>query len=248
MKNLITVIIIINSFGLKLSAQKITTDRPDQTESSTTVPGRSIQIESGIVRESDGIKVNYLIPTSLLRYGLTSYLELRMTNQIVSVTEENLSTKSGISDPELGIKIQILKSENINAEIAFVSHLILPFGSCFLSNRKAAFVNRIAVSHAITSFLGLGYNVGYNYFGSGNGDLTYSLALGFGLSDKLGLYMETYGEYSDFTEWIPNLDTGFTYLVKDNFQLDISFGTGLNETMNYISAGFSWNISKKNNP
>ena len=35
--------------------------------------------------------------------------------------------------------------------------------------------------------------------------------------------------------------------VKDNFQLDFSFGTGLNYTMNYLSAGFSWNIASVKN-
>jgi len=30
---------------------------------------------------------------------------------------------------------------------------------------------------------GIGYNVGYNYFGEGWGDLVYSLALGIGLTD-----------------------------------------------------------------
>jgi len=34
-------------------------------------------------------------------------------------------------------------------------------------------------------------------------------------------------------------------LVKDNLQLDFSFGTGINHTMNYISLGFSWKTLKK---
>jgi hypothetical protein len=39
-----------------------------------------------------------------------------------------------------------------------------------------------------------------------------------------------------------NFDAGLTYLVKDNVQLDFSFGTGLTHKMNYISLGCCWKI------
>ena len=41
-----------------------------------------------------------------------------------------------------------------------------------------------------------------------------------------------------------NFDAGLTYLIQDNFQLDASFGTGINHNMNYFSVGASINISK----
>lgn len=43
------------------------------------------------------------------------------------------------------------------------------------------------------------------------------------------MYVETFSEYSDFTEITSNFDSGFTYMVKENFQLDFSFGLGLTE-------------------
>lgn len=64
------------------------------------------------------------------------------------------------------------------------------------------------------------------------------------------MYVETFGEYSDFEELTSNFDSGLTYLVKENLQLDFSLGLGLNQKMNYFSFGFSWNISchhKKSN-
>ena len=44
---------------------------------------------------------------------------------------------------------------------------------------------------------------------------------------------------------ISNFDSGFTYLVKDNLQIDLSFGFGINNKMNFQSIGVSWK-SKKN--
>ena len=60
--------------------------------------------------------------------------------------------------------------------------------------------------------------------------------------DKLSAYIEPFGEYFNFSDFYINADTGITYLLRDNFQLDISFGTGLNYKINYVAFGFSWRI------
>ena len=92
--------------------------------------------------------------------------------------------------------------------------------------------------------LGLGFNLGYNYLGLGRGHLTYSTVLGVGVNEKVAIYVEPYGELIDMAEFVLNFDTGLTYLVKDNVQLDFSFGTGLTHKMNYISIGCCWKIAR----
>ena len=61
-----------------------------------------------------------------------------------------------------------------------------------------------------------------------NVDLTYSLALGFGINEKASVYPEPYGDLTEFEYHIAYIDAGVTYLIKDNLQLDFSFGTGIN--------------------
>jgi len=226
------------------NAQEIVTDRPDQTESTTTVPNKTIQIEMGFGNENyNGEKLS-LLPTALFRYGLSKKIELRFVEQLTAFNENTLSEKEfGLSDIELGLKLQVFKKEDINTEIAFISHLIVPTGSSELTNANYGTINKLAISHVLTNYLDLGYNLGYNYLGTGNGDLTYSLVLGIGLAKNMGMYVETFGEYSDFTEITSNFDSGFTYLLKENLQLDFSMGLGLNQKMNYFSCGFSWNIN-----
>ena len=146
----------------------------------------------------------------------------------------------GISDLEIGTKIQLLKKNNVNTEIAFISHLLLPTGSEEISSDVFGTINKIAVSHTLSGNLNLGYNFGYNYLGEGTGDLTYSLAFGIGINENAGVYIEPFGEVSNMEEFLLNCDTGFTYLVNPHFQLDFSFGTGITQRMNYISVGFSW--------
>jgi outer membrane putative beta-barrel porin/alpha-amylase len=115
----------------------------------------------------------------------------------------------------------------------------------FTKTTCSKILDKIAVSHSLNDILGLGYNVGYNYFGYGKGDLVYSLALGVGITEKTGFYVETYGEISGFKDPVSNFDSGLTYLIKQNLQLDLSFGLGLNQKMNYFSVGCSWNIAGK---
>jgi len=231
-------------------AQKIITDRPDQTESSSTVPKKSLQIESGVLvkfaEEGDISLREIAIPTTLFRYGISKVIEIRVANQYINIKEKNSSNEiSGITDLEIGAKIQLFKKENSNTEIAFLSHVILPTGTKEVSFEKVGTINKLSISHVLTDNIGLGYNLGYDYFGHQNGFLTYSLVLGISVSERVGMYLEPYGSIGIFDEHLSNIDAGITYLVKDNFQLDFSFGTGINYTMNYLSAGFSWNIAAK---
>jgi len=230
--------------------QKIVTDRPDQTESSSTVPKKSLQIESGMLikfaEEGDISLREIAIPSTLFRYGIGKGIEIRVVNQYVNIKEKNTSNEiSGISDLEIGAKIQLFKKESSKTEIAFLSHVILPTGTKEVSFDKLGTINKLSISHELSDNLGLGYNLGYNYFGYDNGFLTYSLVLGIAITERVGMYLEPYGSIGILDDHLANFDAGITYLVKDNFQLDFSFGTGINYTMNYLSAGFSWNIAPK---
>ncbi len=232
-------------------AQTIITDRPDQTESSSTVKKGSLQIEMGILlgfTEDDYSSERQLLsPTTLFRYGILRGIELRVLSQLESLKDQNSSVNfSGISDLEIGTKIQLFKREHVNTEIAFLSHTILPTGSKDLTNDKWSTINKLSISHVLSDTMGLGYNVGYDYFGVGKGNLTYSMALGMSITDHFGFYVEPYGELIDFESYKANFDSGITYLINDNFQLDFSFGTGINHTMNYLSVGCSINIAKVN--
>lgn len=244
---LICFFILVN-FG---NAQ-IITDRPDQTESSSTIEKGNLQIESGILlvfNESDLSSTQQLLaPTTLFRYGIINGLEIRVFNQFESLKDQNSYQKiNGISDLELGTKIQLLKKENINTEIAFLSHVVIPTGTASLSNDKLATINKLSISHQLSENMGLGYNIGYDYFGDGNGDFIYSFSLGISVTNRFSFYLEPYGSIVDFDEHKSNFDAGIAYLLNDNCQLDFSFGTGINNTMNYLSVGYSINISKDNN-
>ena len=106
-------------------------------------------------------------------------------------------------------------------------------------------MNLISISHDQVENLSIGYNLGYTYFFNKSGFLKYSIAFGTGLSEKIGVFIETYGEIEKSEIPISNFDSGFTYLVKNNLQIDISFGLGINNKMNFQSIGVSWKSKNK---
>ena len=123
-----------------------------------------------------------------------------------------------------------------------VSHFVVPSGTHGFSSEKGASINKLAFSHPVTDDISFGYNIGYDYFGEGNGNIFYSFAAGISITEKMGAFLEAYGDVVEMEKNYSNFDAGITYLVEDNFQLDFSFGTGINHDMNFISCGLSWRV------
>ena len=245
-KKITTMIVVL--FSVNFYAQEIVTDRPDQTESSQTIEKKSFQIESGISFENsnnNSIK-NFSGPSTLLRYGISNIVELRFVSEYqstkIALDEANIDFK-GFNDLEFGVKIQLLKNKNINTEIALLSHLVIPTAKTALTTDNFGVVNKLAISHSISERIGIGYNIGYDLVAQQSA-LTYSVALGFSISNTVGVYIEPYGFWAEQNHFESNFDAGFTFLVKPNFQLDVSYGIGLNNDMQYVAAGFSWKIQK----
>lgn len=247
MKHFILTIVFIIMLSYSGFSQSIVTDRPDQTESALSVPVGSFQIETGMslmyFSESGNSYRSFSGPSSLFRFGIIKGIELRVTNQFESLKNlDNEDDFSGMIDMMAGVKVELLNRENTNTKIALLSHLVIPTGSQDLTLNNYGTVNRLAFSHDLTDKLGLGYNIGYDYFSKGSGIMVGTLALGYSVTDKLGLFVEGYGNYIDFEDTYLNYDAGFTYLIKNNLQFDFSFASGINHYMNFISTGISWNI------
>ena len=233
-----------------LSAQNIITDRPDQTESAVTLEKGRLQIESGILTQTEGDgneKLNTLvIPTNLFRYGISKKVELRLVVQLDGIqTKDDNAYQFALASVELGAKIVLNQTEDPTVQFALLSHLVLPKDNWSQFSNQLGFLNRISIAHNINQKTSIGYNLGYNHYAYGEGNFIYTVAIGHSLSEKLSIYVEPYG--SVFTDLIPlsNFDFGMAYLVNSNIQLDLSFGLGLNNTMNYQSLGISWRQKAK---
>jgi hypothetical protein len=92
-------------------------------------------------------------------------------------------------------------------------------------------------------------NVGYAYPQDDDGrfdELSGSVALGFGLTQRLGAFAEWFGIYPlpDDREAENNADAGITYLLSPGFQLDARVGIGLGGPRPnfFVGAGAAWRI------
>lgn len=237
-------IFFIILFNIGLYSQSLVTDRPDQTESAVTVPLNSLQIETGFAYESleeNSIPIkNYSLASTLIRYGIIDFLELRFGGAYL-ITEEEINI-NGLGNLFAGIKANFL-TEDINPfDFALLVHSFLPIGSSAFKPEKAEPQVIAAVSKSISEEVSLSVNLGGRY-SSLFDKMTYqySAAMGISLTNKLSTFLEAYGNFTPSVSPIHNFDTGLTYLLSDDLQLDLSGGKGISgiESFWFVSTGVS---------
>lgn len=249
------------AFSVILKAQdeipELITDRPDQTESSAVVPHKSLQIETGFVLETNETDFleqrSFVYNTTLLRYGLLGNFELRLSmdylgEELSIKNTDTTNTFSGLGPIYAGFKVKIADEDGWKPEIAFLGGLVLPFNANdnFKPEHSAANI-RFSFAHTLSDRLSLGYNLGAEWDGeTAVPGYFYSLALGIGLTDKLGMFAEGFGLIPEEGNSEHLFDAGFTFLVLPNFQLDISGGIGINDNAidNFFSTGLTYRLPK----
>ena len=238
----------------------IITDRPDATESPNTVEPGFIQIETGgyYTRfEENEITFETLgYNTTLARIGLLENLELRLG---VNYEDNRITSKMGTTEtttdfesftPMLaGIKINLFEGRS-GTDFGFLGHIYLPFTTRTPdgitpepSTTGADF--RFSVGHDLSKRSAIAYNLGGQWAGDDTGmAFVYTVAYGYALSDKIGAYVELYGDAPELSSANHYWDAGFTYLAGWNLQYDLTFGRSITEGQDLLlSAGLSYKFA-----
>ncbi len=233
----------------------LVTDRPDATESANTVRKGFLQIETGgfyTESEDNDLKTKEITyNTTLLRYGLLDNFELRLgldyrNTEFESNGERQGDDLNGTSPLLLGAKIGIAQEKGWMPKIALLGHLTLPFtaGSDYIPENTGIDF-RFAFDHTLSDRSGIAYNVGAK-LSPENPELAYiyTISYGYDLFDKVGFYAELYGDFPEDSKANHLWDAGLTYLANDDFQFDITVGTGITSDIQNIllSAGLSYRI------
>jgi hypothetical protein len=267
MRRFITVFVLFNSV---LSFAQIETDRPNFTASPNVVPKGALQIETGFVWENDKQSLagivsapkgsvitfrNLTVNTTLLRFGLTDNIELRFNTSFNNNREifsdgfssqDNVTKSKGFSTSFIGFKTNLYKNDKLS--IGFLGHLYIPELTSGDFTRENSLLNvapefLIPLTYEITDRFGVALQYGLTWDGAtANPTFTYTLALGYSITDKLSFYLEPYGFIIDKGEEIHSINGGFTYLINNNFQVDLTGGLGLNESApdNFVNCGASF--------
>ncbi len=232
--------------------EALVTDRPTQSESSSIVLQSSLQIESGLRFGTDKelLRTNRLDIESLFRYGLLKNMELRLLLGYRSVNVSGIPGGSvrGLTPVTVGTKIAITEERGILPEMAFSGHLNLSyFGTPEFRPEDVEPSFRFSFTHTLSEKISLGYNLGMEWEGAEEAGI-YTLVLGIGLTDRLSIYIEQFGALLGDFNLEGSANGGLTYLLSNNFQIDLTGGLGLtnHEEDAFVSVGLSWRLPPKN--
>ena len=272
MKNSLVILLLL-LVSTSLVAQ-IETDRPDFTESPNVVPKGALQIETGFILENDQestaglggpntlIQQHITINTTLFRLGLTENIELRLNTGFISneldfksdldnlKAQDTITTKKGFQTSFIGFKTNLYKNDKLS--IGFLGHLYIPelaSGDFMkINGQKIAPEFLIPLTYDITDKFGIAVQYGLTWDGFTPNPITsYTLALGYSITDKLSAYVEPYGFLTNNGDELHLINGGFTYLINDDFQVDLTGGFGLNEAApdNFVNCGASFLLFNK---
>ncbi len=225
----------------------IQTDRPDQTESPSITPKRQLQMEFGFVYEGENKTTsNFTTPNILTKFGLSDKVELRLiTDYDIRYQQANDVTikKKQFNPTLIGCKINLFDEKKCLPKTSLLLHVGLPFLASKEFNKDNVFTTfRFLMQHTLSNKMSFSYNLGAEWDGVTTAPAgVYTLSLGYGISSKIGSYVELFGS-AQGKKAEHNYDMGFTYLINSNFQLDISGGFGVNKNAPdyFVGCGLSF--------
>ena len=215
----------------------LTTDRPDFTESTSTIPRGHYQIEGGTtvtrVEDVDSLSFGEL----LVRIGTGERWETRLSAGYARV-DTPFGDVSGLEDPSVGIKVRFTDDPGeLGPGQPAVSLLVstsVPAGDEELTDDEWVPEAKLALAWELTPRFGLSSNLNYAHVVDGDErlhQLGATLSGSLSLTDRLGSYLEWYG-FSEETEDGPSthyVNGGVTFLINSDLQIDARVGTGLND-------------------
>jgi hypothetical protein len=211
--------------------QELVTDRPDFTESAVVVPARMIQVESGVEAVDLGFLEELSYPNALARIGVGHNLELRVGVSGWTRISTDDRTETYLNDVLLEAKYQFTDA-NARIPVALLLVSTLPTGDDEVSVGEAEVGVKLASAADLNHRLSIGVNANLISTTSGKDRELLSqasVALGIGITDRLGGFAEVYTDIPPNDPWQPVVDGGVTVLLTPLLQLDLYAGAGLND-------------------
>src|SRR5258706_12611892 len=131
MTKFLQVFIFLTGAGLIATAQeRISVDRPDQTEGATLTLPHYFQAEFGFGKENaDKENYNLIYPTTLFKYGLSNRFELQLLGKFISSHEQMIpATKitMGFVPVLIGLRTALWEEKNILPKTSLIIRAGIP--------------------------------------------------------------------------------------------------------------------------
>jgi len=215
----------------------IVTDRPDFTESAEVVPFQQLQLEGGYTFTRISRDREHTLGEFLLRVTTGRRTEFRAGLNSYTVTRSPSGHASGMEDISLGLKVKLMDGDErfglSRPHVALIAATTLPTGASSYRENNWQPEVKFCFGWDLSERLALSSNLNYAYASEGGAQFSQfsgSLSFGYGLTERLGTYLEYFG-FVPASKGGPNagyLNGGVTYLVHNDYQLDLRAGIGLN--------------------
>lgn len=228
--------------------EKIETDRPGESQSTSLVPECYLQVESGYRKEQQkGADYSVFHPQTDIRYGLSSHFELRA--ELTSASEKLFSLNEnhyGLQPVQLGFKAEITEAKGARPATTFYTQVGIPNWASKDHRKEHVFPKiRLLLENKLTDKIQLLYNAGAEWDGEETApQWLYTLAPQFELGEKWEVFLETYAYLQSRAAAQHHLDGGFAFYPNKNLKLDLWGGKGLSaEAFDYfVSLGVSFRL------
>ncbi|SMO83660.1 transporter [Gracilimonas mengyeensis] len=234
-------------FGMGIvHAQTYSPDRPGIGNGSSITPERMLGVEAGIEFTDSEISNRLDIGQVLLRYGIIDKLELRAA--LNSYTRVNVETSffsdsySGFNDMDIGAKYNFISKTENHPSVSGMAELTLPVGSDRFSSGDISSTLTVLSDYDLNDMWSVSSNLGYWFNPEvANADYwTFTFTPSFTIpnNEDIAGYFGYAGLYYEggSTNW---LETGVTYTLAGNTQLDVNFGYESDAEVFFIGAGYA---------
>ena len=219
----------------------INTERPSFSSSPFALPVGYWQIEAGYQLTRNGGAESlrdHTLPNALLRFGLLEKFELQLNWSGYTWKKSGGTESNGFQDASIGLKWQ-LGDSNSSVPIGLFASVSLPIGDQAFSSDD--YDPKIGVFWSHSGSL--------DWFGTAtvldsgdNYQIDNAVGFNFSLAERQGVYLEYHGSYPEGQGPAHNLNSGMTWLVSNDLQLDVNGGVGLNKRASdfFVGVGISY--------
>ena len=232
------------------TAAPITTDRPDFTESSATVELGYVQLEGGYTYTKTDNANSQSVGELLMRLPLIKGIEARVGINSILFSDTQSGNQSGLEDSSVGFKIAIVEDQKaFLPQTALIVDTSLPTGGNPYRKDRLQPGAKVCVGWALSDQWALSSNLGYSrlFDDAHYNEFTQSISLATTFLENWGAYFEFFGIQTslDDDDNLSYFNTGLTYIIQDNYQLDARIGHGFNgqDSDYFIGLGLSARFS-----
>ncbi|MDB0011431.1 transporter [Crocinitomicaceae bacterium] len=225
--------------------ESIRTGRPGQGTGSFAVGKKVLQMQTGYDIGGNIANNNYQYANinTNIRFGILERFEIN--SAWAYQDEKTLANKlSGLTLSTIGTRLHLLNPTKNLPSIGLQFSAKLPFRTGDYTAKHIDFTSLLSITKNFGKKSSVLLNLVHNQSNNSNTNYwNYVINYGYNISDKWGVFIENYTNFTK-NHFDNYWDTGFSYLVNNNLQLDVYGGTSLNKTYSdfFISIGFSGRI------